>query len=129
MFTENTDVLSNKCTEAGIVRFLRVTTHKNVYRITYFQKRLNGFPVKSVQISYFESVLLAHLHVVGVILQTPCPMVNLEPACGAHKEVRQALSRNRPLGQEPQDGRRQISGRREWLWIRQNLRRLQPQLL
>jgi hypothetical protein len=89
-----------------------------------------GFCSETVQLSsLFRSVLSAHLHVVGVILQTPCPMVDPEPACGAHKEVRQALSRNWPLGHEPGDARRQISGRREWLWIRQNLRRLQPQLL
>jgi hypothetical protein len=73
-------------------------------------------------------VLSAHLHVIGVILQTPCPMVDPEPACGAHKEVRQAVSTNRALAQEPGDGGRQIDGRREGCWIRQNFRRLQPQL-
>jgi hypothetical protein len=106
-FTENTDVSSNKCTDKRIIRFLRVTTNKNVYRLTYFQKRLNGFPVKSVQISSLnQSVLSAHLHVIGVILKTPSPMVDLESACGAREEVRQALRRNRPLGQEPGNGRR-----------------------
>jgi hypothetical protein len=45
-FTENTHASSNKCTYTSIIRILRVKARKNVYRVTYFQKRLNGFRLK-----------------------------------------------------------------------------------
>jgi hypothetical protein len=40
MFTENTDVSSNKCTETGIIRFLRVKTHKKRVQTYIFSKRV-----------------------------------------------------------------------------------------
>jgi hypothetical protein len=101
-FTKNTDVSSSKCTYTSIIRFSRVKIAKMVYICRYSQKGLNGFMFKSVQIfPSYQSVLLAHLHLIGVILQTPGSMIDLEPACDARKEVRQAVNTKRALAQKP----------------------------
>jgi hypothetical protein len=72
-----------------------VKTLKKVYR-------LNGCSTESVLMcSFYRSVLSAHLHVIGMILQTPGSMVDFESACDAREEVRQTVSTNRALAQEP----------------------------